>query len=324
MSNSEVTEEKAYLCGVKQRKQKMSVKVSIIMPVYNAAEFLERGIGSIINQSEKSWELLCVDDGSTDSSPQILSGLSGKEARIKVITQANAGVSAARNAALQQCSGEYVAFVDSDDFLHPQALEICLEAARRDSSDLVAFTYDRSYRTRTILRHFLGLSDRKTLRFKTFTHEQRRGLKCSDIYSYVSEYSGAKNPAGSKQWAVKHCQPWRCLYRRETVQDIRFIPGIIYEDFPWWGEVLLKVRRATILNLPLYFYYPNRGSYILSSRQEYRIRSLEVALEAAEKVYADAPQRKKEIWQEYFITPFREKLDKKKRRLYGKDTKDSA
>lgn len=68
MSNSEVTEEKAYLCGVKQRKQKMSVKVSIIMPVYNAAEFLERGIGSIINQSEKSWELLCVDDGSTDSS----------------------------------------------------------------------------------------------------------------------------------------------------------------------------------------------------------------------------------------------------------------
>ena len=164
----------------------MSVDVSIIMPVYNAEEFLQRGIGSIMNQSFSNWELLCVDDGSTDSSAGILSSLSGNDERIKVIRQTNAGVSAARNAALESCCGEYIAFVDSDDFLHPQALEICLEAARRDSSDLVAFTYDRSYRTRTMLRHIFGLKDRKILKFKTFTPEQRRGLQCCDIYSYVS------------------------------------------------------------------------------------------------------------------------------------------
>ena len=301
----------------------MSVDVSIIMPVYNAEEFLQRGIGSIMNQSFSNWELLCVDDGSTDSSAGILSSLSGKDERIKVIRQTNAGVSAARNAALESCCGEYIAFVDSDDFLHPQALEICLEAARRDSSDLVAFTYDRSYRTRTMLRHLFGLKDRKILKFKTFTPEQRHGLQCCDIYSYVSEYSGAHNPSGSKQWAVKHCQPWRCLYRREIVQDIRFIRGIIYEDFPWWGEVLLRVKRATILNLPLYFYYPNRGSYILSAKQDFRIKSLEVALDEAEKLYADAPERKKAIWHEYFIKPFKDKLAKKKRQLNGKHSGDS-
>lgn len=94
------------------------------------------------------------------------------------------------------------------------------------------------------------------------------------------------------------------------IKDIAFIRGIIYEDFPWWGEVLMRTARATIINLPLYYYYPNKGSYILSSKEHYRIESLKVALKAAESIKTDNPENAK-AWNDKFITPFRRKLEKK-------------
>ena len=102
------------------------------------------------------------------------------------------------------------------------------------------------------------------------------------------------------------------MYRAEQIKDIEFIKGIIYEDFPWWGEVLLNTRKATIINLPLYLYYPNKGSYIASAKQHFRIKSLKTAIAAAEKLYADkANERQRQIWEQKFLVPFRHKLEKK-------------
>ena len=97
------------------------------------------------------------------------------------------------------------------------------------------------------------------------------------------------------------------------VRDVRFIPGIIYEDFPWWGEVMLRTQKATLTDLPLYFYYPNVRSYIFSSREAFRIRSLRTAIAAAEKIYENAEPARKRRWEEQFIRPFREKLERKLR-----------
>ena len=278
--------------------------ISVIIPAYNAEAFLERCLGSLQAQTFEDWEAICVDDGSTDGTGALLDSRAADDRRIRVIHKANEGVSVARNTALKAAEGRYVLFVDSDDFLHPRAMEITFNLAERDGSDIVCFTYDHGYRTRLMLRHILGLPDPKRMTFKDFGDFDT--LVTDDIFAHASEYS---HP-GEGLW-TKHCQPWRCLYRKEMVEGIDFIPGIIYEDFPWWSEVMLRIRKATLTDLPLYFYYPNRRSYIFSSREDFKIQSLQTAITAAEKVYTDVDTDRKERWERQFLRPFREKLKKK-------------
>ncbi len=111
-------------------------EISLIVPVYNTEEYLVRCLNSIVGQSITQFEALCVDDGSTDRSPEILQEYARKDARILVITQTNQGLSCARNRALAEARGEFLVFVDSDDFLPPNALEI-LYRAMTDEFDIV-------------------------------------------------------------------------------------------------------------------------------------------------------------------------------------------
>jgi len=290
-------------------------EISVVIPVYNTSAFLDRCLDSLAAQSFTDWEALCVDDGSTDGSGAILDARAAKDPRIKVIHKQNAGVSEARNTALPNISGRYTMFVDSDDFLHPQAMEIAVGIARRHDVDLVAYTYDRFYRGCTALRHAFGIPEKKTLKYRKFDAGKLHPYIVDDIFEVATEYS--RSELGDK--AVKHCQPWRCLYRSELVRDIRFIKGIIYEDFPWWTEVMLRCGKAAVINLPLYFYYPNKGSYILSARQDFRIESLKVAIEAAKGIMEkEATPEQSVRWQTNFLAPFRAKLERKEKK-YGRD-----
>lgn len=285
-------------------------KVSIIIPVYNAGEFIGRCLDSLLNQTYQDWEAICVNDGSKDNSEEIIREFAEKDSRVKLISQENSGVSMARNNALRLVNGTFMTFLDSDDFLHPQTFEICVKLAQKDSSDMVAYTYDRSYRTNLIIRHFLHIPELKKLNYKMWNIDEIDRVVTDNIFDWVVETISETNV--DKKWAVKHCQPWRCVYRTDKVKDIEFIPGIMYEDFPWWGEVLLKVRRVTIINLPLYYYYPNKGSYIFSSGQKFRIESLKKAIKATERFYEEnATPQQREIWENRFIKPFRRKLQKK-------------
>ena len=130
---------------------------SVILPAYNAARFIERCLLSLQAQTFQDWEVLCVDDGCQDGTGEILDRFAAGDARIRVLHKANEGVGAARNDAVAMATGEYVLFLDSDDFLHPQMMEICLSLAERDGSDIVAINYDHAYRNRTILRQALRL-----------------------------------------------------------------------------------------------------------------------------------------------------------------------
>jgi len=103
-------------------------KVTIILPVYHAERFLSVCLDSILKQTYRNWELIAVDDGSLDNSLGILQSYAAKEERIQVISKSNEGVSIARNIALQKATGEYVYFVDADDVVFPQALEILVHA----------------------------------------------------------------------------------------------------------------------------------------------------------------------------------------------------
>lgn len=115
------------------------IKVSVILPVYNVEEYLRKCLDTIVGQTLKEIEILCVDDGSTDGSPEILREYEKKDQRIKVLTQQNAGAGAARNLGLRHAKGKYLSFLDSDDFFESNMLEKAYEQAELYRAEMVVF-----------------------------------------------------------------------------------------------------------------------------------------------------------------------------------------
>ena len=119
------------------------MRFSIIIPVYNVEKYLRECLDSVLNQTFPDWEAVCVNDGSTDGSADILEEYAQKETRVKVISQPNGGLSAARNTGMKAVSGEYVLFLDSDDWLEPQALEVL--ASNLGGEDMLCFSGRRYF-----------------------------------------------------------------------------------------------------------------------------------------------------------------------------------
>lgn len=117
------------------------VKISIIIPVYNVEKYLHECLDSIINQTFTDIEIICVDDGSTDKSSEILEEYEQKDKRFTVISQPNKGVSAARNRGMQQAKGKYIMFVDSDDYIASNACELIYNSAEEKRCDILLFPH---------------------------------------------------------------------------------------------------------------------------------------------------------------------------------------
>lgn len=113
------------------------VKISIVIPIYNAEDHLQRCVDSVLNQTEKNIEIILVDDGSKDNSIEICKNYLNQDKRVHLIHQENSGVSAARNRGIEQACGEYIGFVDSDDWLEPDMYECLLREANQASADIV-------------------------------------------------------------------------------------------------------------------------------------------------------------------------------------------
>ena len=120
-------------------------KISVVIPVYNTEKYIERCIYSILNQTYKDLEIICVDDGSTDKSGDILDRLSKEDSRIRVKKKKNEGVSVARNTALIEAKGDYIGFVDSDDYVDPRYYEVLSEALNSGHIDIVTCNYFIDY-----------------------------------------------------------------------------------------------------------------------------------------------------------------------------------
>lgn len=290
----------------------MAYDISVVVPIYNVEPYLRRALDSILAQTLDNWEAILVDDGSPDSSGSIADEYAGRDSRFTVIHKSNGGLSDARNVGMKRASGKYLLFLDPDDFFHPQLMDLCFQAAEKDDSDVVVYTYNHFYRTINRITHFLHLPERKP-KFKRY--DKIQSVSTDNIFDYATEYAHPKDI--DPRWAVKHCQVCFKMYRTETVKHIPFIEGIYFEDFPWWSEVLLHIRRCTILNLPLYYYYPNPKSFLISSDTHRLADNLEQSIMAAKKVYENAPAEKKAIWEKRFLTPFMHYLEKKRRKMNG-------
>lgn len=125
----------------------MSALVSVIIPVYNAEKYIENCLKSVINQTYKNVEIICVDDGSKDRSSEIIKNLSAAFSKIRYIFQKNAGVSAARNNGLSVAEGDFIVFLDSDDYIHPQTIELFIDCQKQTNADIVCCQYKSTNKT---------------------------------------------------------------------------------------------------------------------------------------------------------------------------------
>ncbi len=302
-------------------------KISVIIPIYNVEIYLNRCLTSILNQTFQDWEVICVNDGSPDNSIKILEKFEKLDARFKIVNKENGGPSDARNVGMQVAKGDYILFVDSDDFIHPQTMEIALFMSERDKSDMVYFTYDRIYRPYLMVRHKLGLNTNNFVPKrinKKYDLSKIKTRVTDDVFEYATERTHNKfNP--KRKWLIKHCQVWRCLYKRELIADIPFIKGILFEDFPWWSEVLLRNPRTTITRLPLYFYMPNFGGIVLSAKQLRIMQGLCVGIDDVYKKYKQgATDYQFQKWSENFLWLFIQKAFMKIKYLQSDDELKNA
>ena len=208
--------------------------ISVIIPVYNVSKYLSRCINSVRTQAHVK-EILLIDDGSTDDSGILCDAYAAMEPLVKVLHKENGGLSSARNAGLDLAQGEYVAFVDSDDFLEPGAYEKLLSCAQRHEADLVCA--GRS--------DLIGGIGDKTL-----------GL-CPEKEETIT---GPEFVARMFTWQGVDSAAWDKLYKRSLFHGLRYPEGKICEDVPVTYRAALKANKVALLPEPVYVYYHRPGS----------------------------------------------------------------
>ena len=279
--------------------------VSIIIPVYNVEKYLRRCLDSVLNQSYKDWEAICVNDGSPDNSAKILAEYAERDARFKIINKENGGLSDARNVGLSFSKGEFILYLDSDDFIHPQTLEITVALAEKNNADMVLFQYDLKFFNKAkekINNKNIFYTDLPQSRNIVYNTKKIHGYYVKNILFHCTE----RNRSFFVRRPVRrHCFVVLGLYRKNLLKDMSFIKGIIMEDFPWWSELLLKRPITIMTRLPLYFYMPNATSILNSSKALRMIESITSGIERVYSIYlSNASYKEQKYYKKEFLWPF--------------------
>lgn len=231
----------------------MDAKISIIIPVYNVELYLSRCIESVLCQTYKNFELILINDGSTDNSLKICKLYQERDNRIKLIDKCNEGVSSARNEGLNIAQGEYITFVDSDDYIHEKYLEKLLFVMNEKNCDMVYCSYKNVWDN-----DFAIVSGTQSI--KTF-----KGIECfQGLYS--------SNPENL-------IVPWGKLYKSTLFHNLRYEVGKIHEDEFMVHRILSKCNVVCYFDYTLYFYYQRKGSIMNSNFNPNRLVRLEALIE---------------------------------------------
>lgn len=208
----------------------METAISVIVPVYRVEKYLPACIDSILNQTFTDFELILVDDGSPDRCPEICDEVARRDARVRVIHQANAGLSAARNAGIEIAHGEWLGFVDSDDYIAPQFYEKLYQTAQRTDADCVMCSVQNVDESgKSIDSALMRVADE----VKT-GQEVLQKIGRDDVTPYLTA--------------------WNKLYRRKLFNTLRYPAGRQNEDVFVFAELFCQVQRAACVAEPLYFY----------------------------------------------------------------------
>ena len=206
--------------------------ISVVIPVYNVEKYLRQCLESVINQSYKNLEILVVDDGSTDKSGSICDEYAKRDKRIHVYHTANHGLSAARNYALDRATGDYIAFLDSDDWLEADAYSILLKEVLRTGTDIIHFRFYQEFANKTVV------SSSST---KRFVVEGDALIKAILLDKKVSD------------------DVWDKFYKADLFQTIRYPEGRIFEDKSTTYQLVRQAARLVYLPDCL-IHYRNRNN----------------------------------------------------------------
>lgn len=221
------------------------VKVSVIVPVYNVENYLKECMDSIVNQTLRDIEIICINDGSADNSLAILESYAKYDDRIKIISQENKGVGAVKNFALDQELGDYVYFIDSDDYLDLNALEKLYNNAISNDSDLVFFKIARFDGDGNVNYSLPGFD------FESIFGEV-------DYNNFTFTYSDVKPYVMNTSFAT-----WIKLYKRsflDKYDDLTFPEGLAFEDVSFHIKVMIYASKISFVPEFLYFYRSNPNS----------------------------------------------------------------
>lgn len=240
-----------------------SPKISVIVPIYNTGKYLAACMNSLLKQTFQDTELICVDDGSTDNSLQILREFAAADGRIRVIEQTNKGVGAARNAGIALAQGKYLLFVDSDDLLLPEALEYLWEESCYHEADILYFDAEAVFEDKTMAERHSG-----------YGAYYKRSSKYETVVSGEKLFSKMLK-AGD--WRMSPCLQF---IRRDFLCDsgVRFFEGIIHEDNLFSAQLILKARRAAHRSKALYIRTVHAGSTMTRPETEKNLKGYFVCL----------------------------------------------
>lgn len=240
-------------------------RISVIVPVYRVERFLPRCVESILSQTYRNLELILVDDGSPDGSGAICDGFAERDSRVKVIHKENGGLSHARNAGIQAARGEYLAFVDGDDWIEPDTYESMLALAEKYGARVVcAGRYDEEDSTGKIS---VGLCPRQE-ELLSGVQAVRRIFRWEDLDSSACDK----------------------LFARTLFRDIRFPVGQVVEDVPTIYRVILLAGQAAMLPKPVYHYVHRAQSITTASFSEKSFHAVQSAAMVYEDIRKNTPE----------------------------------
>lgn len=243
--------------------------ISVIVPVYNVEEYLPRCVDSILAQTYENLEVILVDDGTKDNAGLLCDQYAQKDARIKVIHKTNGGLSSARNAGIDIAKGDYLAFVDSDDWIEPDAYEVMMAAAQKYDVKLVcAGRYD--------------MDSEQGEKIPGLCPEKEEVIRGTELVRRMFTWNHIDSAA------------WDKLYHRDLFREIRYPVGRVCEDVPTTYKIALDAGNVAMCPKPIYNYFHRPGSITMSSVSE---KTFHFSQHTA-AVYADIREHYPEITDE--------------------------
>lgn len=278
-------------------------KISVIIPVYNVEKFLPACLDSLLNQTFKDFEIICVNDGSTDNSGKILLDYSSRNTpgkpRIRPVFQRNQGISRARNSGLEEATGEYIYFMDSDDFIHPQLLEIAYTHAKKNKADLTGFDFYRE-----AVPGELTLDGAKK-------YENIDAIKTIVTTNPFKYFKPSAEPR-------IYYNVWSKLIKHSFIRNMEFLPDVGYcEDMHFVACMLKRKPKTVLIPEKLYFYRKNGASVTNVNFSEKHLEAHHKALAAVRDEFRG--EEYKEEWDFILKNTFADILGKVVKKIENSD-----
>lgn len=251
-------------------------KISVIIPVYNVEKYIDKCVKSVLNQSYKEIEIVLVNDGSTDSCLDLCEQYSKKDSRIIVVNKANGGLSSARNAGIDVATGEYIVFIDADDFVCSDYIEKLYNAIKLTKSDMAVCGIE-----------IVDEQGNKTNRLSTgniynesipFTNE------CMTPYEMEKRYYTDKN-------GFMYVVAWNKIYSKYIFKKLRYDVGKIFEDEYIFPQLIRKCKKIVFIPDKLYFYVQRNSGITSRSKQNDKLQYITEIYERRENIYREEANR---------------------------------